>query len=83
MKLLKFYGTYCNPCKSLTKIINEIEFKDNFSVVSCDVEDEWELADRFKIKSVPTCVLIDENENEVKRWVGTFNVKEELKDFIE
>ncbi len=83
MKLLKFYGTYCNPCKALTKVINELDLKNDFSIVSHDVEEGWELADKFKIKSVPTCILIDDSGNEVKRWVGTFNVKEELKDFIE
>lgn len=81
MKLLKFYGNYCNPCKALTKSMEEVNIV--IKIESLDVEENWELADEFKIKSVPTCILVDDEGNEVKRWVGTFNVKEELRDFIE
>lgn len=82
MKLLKFYGTYCSPCKALTKTINETKFNEDFSIESYNVEEEFELTEQYRVKSVPTCVLLDNDNKEIKRWVGTFNVKEELKEFI-
>lgn len=82
MKLIKFYGSYCSPCKALTKSLSEIDFKENFEIVSYNVEEEIDLVEDYKIKSVPTCILVDDNGSEVKRWIGTFNIKEELKEFI-
>ena len=82
MKLLKFYGTYCSPCKALAKSISETKFNDDFKIESYDVEECVKSVERYKIKSVPTCILLDNTNKEIKRWVGTFNVKEELKEFV-
>lgn len=82
MKLLKFYGTYCSPCKVLTNAISEAKFKEEFKIESYNVEEEFELTEQYRVKSVPTCVLLDNANKEIKRWVGTFNVKDELKEFI-
>lgn len=81
MKILKFTGQYCAPCKALTKTFDSLNL--SIEVKNIDIEEELDIVEEFKIKSVPTCILIDDNGKENKRWVGTFNVKEELKDFIE
>lgn len=80
MRLLKFYGSYCSPCRKLTKDLESVNLM--IELESYNVEDDWEMAEDYKIKSVPTVILLNEANKEVKRWLGTFNVKEELKDFI-
>lgn len=80
MKLLKFYGTYCMPCKVLADRLSKIEL--NIPLLDYNVEEEVELTEKWKVRNVPTVILLDENDKEIKRWVGTFNVKEEFKKFI-
>lgn len=80
MKLLKFYGTYCKPCKVLAQNLSELEL--TIPLIDYNVEDEYDLADEYMIRSVPTVILLDDDNNEEKRWVGTFNPKVELKAFI-
>lgn len=80
MKLLKFYGTYCKPCKVLADRLSKIEL--NIPILDYNVEEEVELTEKWKVRNVPTVILLDENDKEIKRWVGTFNVKEEFKKFI-
>lgn len=80
MEILKFSGQYCTPCKMLAKEFEKYNLSINVKEV--DVEEDFELVEKYKIKSVPTTILIDDNGNENKRWIGTFNVKEELKAFI-
>ena len=72
MRILKFYAQWCAPCKKLSKdLANE-----NIRVESIDIEQEADLVDEFGVRSVPTTIILDENDKEIKRWVGTFNVKE-------
>ena len=79
MKLLKFYGTYCKPCKVLADRLSKIEL--NITLHSYDVEEEVELTEKWKIRNVPTVILVDDDNNEVKRWVGNFEPSIELKDY--
>lgn len=74
MKLLKFYGTYCKPCKVLADRLSKIEL--DIPLLDYNVEEEVELTEKWKVRNVPTVILLDENDKEIKRWVGTFNVKE-------
>lgn len=80
MKLLKFYGTFCTPCKVLADRLSKIKL--NIPLLDYDVEEEVELTEKWKVRNVPTVILVDENDNEVKRWVGNFDPNVKLKEFI-
>ena len=73
MKILKFFGTWCNPCKALSKAFEEakIEHQD------IDVDDNEELADKYHVKYVPTVIVLDNEGEELGRFVGSRN-KEQL-----
>lgn len=61
--IIDFYATWCNPCKMMDKILSDIELdmKDiNFYKV--DAEEEYELTEYFKIKNLPTLVIITKDE---------------------
>ena len=79
MKLLKFYGTYCKPCKVLADRLSKIEL--DIPLHSYDVEEEVELTEKCKVRNVPTVILVDDDNNEVKRWIGNFEPSIELKDY--
>ena len=73
-KVLKFGAEWCGPCRVLNKNL------ENFSdceVIKYDVDDvDEELLEKFKIRNIPVTVLVDDNEKEIQRWVGLFNLQE-------
>lgn len=80
--VVKFYAEWCMPCKSVSKIMKGIsdEYSDvTFSEI--DVDDNPGLAKKYKIKSLPTVVCINDNK-EISRISGIFNINE-LKKIID
>lgn len=67
MKIFKFYADWCGPCKALTKTLDSM----NINVIPIDIEsDENDFTTKFKIRSVPTLIFVDDNDNELDRLVG-------------
>jgi thioredoxin 1 len=69
MKLLQFKANWCGPCRQQTK-----EFEENpvdVEVVAIDIdEDEAELSTKYGIRSIPTMILIGDNDEMLHRWTG-------------
>lgn len=80
MKLIKFSASWCMPCKNLESRLNKLNL--TIDLVSYDVEEEVELTEAWKVRNVPTVILVDDNGIEIKRWVGNFEPNVELKAFI-
>ncbi len=57
--LLDFYADWCGPCKMLSPVLGEIadEYADVLKVAKVNVDDEPELAMKFKVSSIPMLVL--------------------------
>lgn len=73
-KILKFSADWCGPCKTLNQKLEN--FKD-CEVIKYDVDEvEEELLEKYKIRNIPVTILINENEEEIKRWIGLFNINE-------
>ena len=73
-KVLKFGADWCGPCKTLNQKLEN--FKD-CEVIKYDVDEvEEELLEKYKIRNIPVTILINENEEEIKRWIGLFNINE-------
>lgn len=73
MKILRFTASWCQPCKSLAKNLEEANLSLPIEVVDIDVQSD--IAVEYGIRGVPTLVLMDENI-EVKRLVGSKTVTE-------
>ncbi len=80
MKLIKFGASWCMPCKNLESRLNKLDI--TIDLFSYDVEEEVDLTEEWKVRYVPTVILVDDNGHEVKRWVGNFEPNVELKAFI-
>lgn len=80
MKLIKFGASWCMPCKNLESRLNKIDL--TIDLFSYDVEEEVDLTEEWKVRNVPTVILVDDDGHEVKRWVGNFEPNVELKAFI-
>lgn len=81
MKLYKFYAEWCAPCKMLSKVIAEAKDKIDVEVVEFDIDAEMMTAVNYGIRSVPTMVLVDDQEKEIKRLNGYVN-EEKLLEFL-
>jgi thioredoxin 1 len=70
VKVLKFKGDWCGPCKILAPTINEVVSEVNdIMYQEVDVDKEPMLAIQHKIKSLPT-VIIEKDGKEVSRITG-------------
>ena len=70
IEVKKFEASWWGPCKALKPIFENVASKYNdvnFSYV--DVDEQFELASKYGIRSVPT-VVIEKNGNEVQRFSG-------------
>ena len=79
--LADFNAQWCGPCKMLKPIIDDIanERKD-IKVVSIDIDEEDELAEKYEVFSIP-CVVVFKDGEEVKRSVG-FKPKQDILNLI-
>lgn len=73
MKVLKFYAEWCGPCKGLSMIINGAKEKSDVVVEDVNIDENVFMATNFNIRGVPTLVLVDKDENEIRRKVGMMN----------
>lgn len=58
--LLDFYATWCGSCQTMKPILNRMGtiFKEKIEILHVDVDDNRPVASHFKIKSVPTFILL-------------------------
>jgi len=78
MKLLKFYAEWCGPCKMQTMVIKGAGDKITVPVEEVDIDANVFMCTQFNIRSVPTMVLVDDKEKEIKRKVGVLQESELL-----
>ena len=78
MKILKFQATWCGPCKAMTMVVAGAGDKLKVPVQEIDIEADEATAIRYGIRSVPTMVLLDDDDVEIKRKVGAMNEQQLL-----
>tara|TARA_B110000305_G_C19357990_1_gene597907 strand:- start:815 stop:1081 length:267 start_codon:yes stop_codon:yes gene_type:complete len=69
-KLLKFYASWCGPCKIYNKTWDKVipSYEDQLTVENIDIDkDTSGLAVKHKIETVPTTLLIREDGSELKK----------------
>lgn len=66
-EIIKFSASWCQPCKQLKRALEGVDLGVN--IVEIDIDKDFELALKYKVQSVPTLVLL-EDEVEKKRLVG-------------
>ncbi|KLE16669.1 thioredoxin [Clostridium sp. C8] len=79
--LVDFWATWCNPCKMIAPIIEEVSTEiTNARFIKIDVDENANLANKYQILSIPT-LMIFKNGTPVDTLVG-FMPKDSLKDAI-
>ena len=69
--LVDFWAVWCAPCRMMAPVLNDVasQLSGNSHVGKVDIEKYQSLAQRFKVKSIPTLILF-KNGVEIKRFVG-------------
>ena len=80
--LVDFWATWCMPCRMLAPTVEEVadETEGRAVVGKVNVDEERELARRYRVASIPTLIVF-ENGAEVRRSVGVVE-KEDIYDLL-
>ena len=76
--LVDFWATWCGPCKMIAPVVEQIatEYDGKVKVGKINVDEQMELAVKYKIEVIPTLLLF-KNGQVANKAVG-FMDKEEI-----
>lgn len=75
MLILKFSATWCQPCKRMIPIMEELkQAKPDIKIEEIDIDEAPLLAQKYKVKVLPTIIILDE-EIELARFAGVTALK--------
>jgi thiol-disulfide isomerase/thioredoxin len=81
-KVIKLGAEWCGPCHAYSptfkKVSNLEEYKD-LTFEEIDIEDSEDgdiFAEKYQIKSVPTTILLDENDEVIYKLMGNIPLKD-------
>ncbi|MBE6540458.1 MAG: thioredoxin [Ruminococcaceae bacterium] len=61
--LLDFYAEWCNPCRMLGPILDELASEHpEYKVCKVNIDEEKELASRFEVMSIPSLFVMEKGE---------------------
>lgn len=62
--LVDFYATWCGPCQTMMPVLDQLKNKleSKIRILKIDVDKNIDIADKFKVRSVPTFVLFKKGE---------------------
>ena len=80
MKVLKFYADWCGPCKALSETIEKF-YTLQVPVENIDIDKNVDISVQYGVRSVPTCILVDENGTELRRKVGAMMI-DQFENFV-
>lgn len=82
LTVIDFSATWCMPCRLLAPILEEVaDTKTDVNFFNLDIDENEEIAKRFRIFSVPTLMAF-KNGKVIDSLVG-LNSYEEILEFVE
>ena len=79
-KVVKLYADWCGPCKVLERMMRYLDIKhENVNIDSPDGEG---LSIKHSVRAIPTLLVLDENDNLIRKMTGLPATPEDLTKFI-
>ena len=81
--VVDFWATWCGPCRAIGPVIDELanQYEGKVVVGKINVDEESDLARKYKVMSIPTVILF-RNGEVVDKVVG-LRSKEDLEELID
>lgn len=77
--VIEFSAVWCQPCKAQEVVLNDLSKEyTEIEFFKIDVEEEYELANIFSIKSVPTIFVCDKKS---EKFIG-FTPKQKIEEVL-
>ena len=80
--VLDFWASWCGPCRMFAPTFEKVgeEMADTVKFAKVNVDEQQELARRFRVMSIPMLVVLKAGQP-VKKTIGALG-EEELRDFL-
>lgn len=79
MKILKFYGDWCVPCKALSATLDTMQL--SVDIENVDVDESPGMMRTWGVRSVPTMILLNDGGSEIRRVNGNIT-KDQINEFL-
>lgn len=80
MRLIKLYSNSCGPCKVLENNLKQANIEHENVLVASDKGEE--LVEKYNVRNIPTLLLLDDNDNLIKKFTGILT-PDKLKEFCQ
>lgn len=60
--LVDFWAVWCGPCRMLSPTLQRLEDDHGLNVVKVNIDEQPELAKKFRIMSIPTMLLFKDGQ---------------------
>ncbi|MFW5702920.1 MAG: thioredoxin family protein [Candidatus Dojkabacteria bacterium] len=79
-RIIFFKSDWCPTCSVLDRDIKEnlADIPQGTIILEADYDDETELRREYGVTTQHTLILVDQNGDEIKKWAGSFNLKDVL-----
>ena len=76
--LVDFYADWCGPCKMLGQVLEGL---NDVNIIKVNVDEEEELARKYKVMSIPNMLII--KDGEIKKQLVGFRSLDDLKEELD